>query len=87
MKSDTLYYDGSCPLCSAEISKLERLASGGLELKDIHQLNDGEVSIDKSLLLSRLHLKTANGESITGLKANIGARQHTHFDMLWRVLN
>lgn len=87
MEKDTLYYDGSCPLCSAEISKLKKLSNGGLELKNIHELNEGDVDINKALLLSRLHLKTADGEWITGLKANIGAWQHTSFGPLWRMLD
>jgi hypothetical protein len=79
----TTFYTGfSYSLCSAEISKLERLASDGLELKDIHQLNGGEVNIDKSFLLFSLHLRAAIGEWITGLKANIEAWQHTCFGAL-----
>ncbi|MFT5504302.1 MAG: putative DCC family thiol-disulfide oxidoreductase YuxK [Gammaproteobacteria bacterium] len=87
MNKDTLYYDGACPLCSAEISKLEKFSNGRIELKDIHQLSEDEVSHDKALLLSRLHLKTADGEWVTGLKASIRAWQHTPFRALWRMLD
>ena len=87
MEKDTLYYDGACPLCSAEIDKLARFSRGRIELKDIHELDGNEVSHDKEQLLSRLHLKTADGEWITGLKANIRAWHHTPFRYLWRVLD
>ena len=87
MDKDTLYYDGACPLCSAEISKLEKFSKGELILQDIHDLDDGAVEHDKALLLSRLHLKTADGQWVTGLNANIRAWQHTPFRALWRVLD
>lgn len=87
MENDTLYYDGACPLCSAEIGKLRKLSRGGLELVDIHQLEPGEAEPDKTALMARLHLKTADGEWITGLEANIRAWQHTPLGFLWRVLD
>jgi predicted DCC family thiol-disulfide oxidoreductase YuxK len=87
MDKDTLYYDGACPLCSAEIEKLAKFADSRLNLKDIHALNDGEAGLDKALLLSRLHLQTADGEWITGLSATIRAWQHTRFRLLWRLLD
>ena len=87
MDLDTLYYDGACPLCSAEIGKLAKLSGGCLKLVDIHKLEPAEVDIDKPALLARLHLKTADGEWITGLKANIRAWQHTPFGFIWRVLD
>ena len=87
MDKDTLYYDGACPVCSAEIDKLVRFSKGRLILKNIHELDDDEACMDKSLLLSRLHLKTAEGRWITGLKANIRAWHHTPFRYLWRMLD
>lgn len=87
MKKDTLYFDGACPICSAEVSKLARFSNGKLTLKDIHELDGDDARLDKEALLSRLHLKTAEGEWITGLKANIRAWQHTPFRFLWRMLD
>lgn len=87
MDKDTLYYDGACPLCSAEIEKLAKFADSGLTLKDIHQLDEAAAGLDRAQLLSRLHLKTADGEWITGLSANIRAWQHTRFGPLWRLLD
>ena len=87
MQKDTLYYDGNCPLCRAEIAKLRRFSKNRIELRDVHHLETGETDIEKSDLLARLHLKTADGEWITGLKANILAWQHTPFRRLWQVLD
>lgn len=87
MRKDTLYYDGNCPLCSAEIEKLASFTRGRLELKNIHDLDRDEVAIDSATLLSRLHLQTADGEWITGLQANIRAWHHTPLRYLWRLLD
>ena len=86
MEKDTLYYDGACPICRAEIDKLAGLSKGRLELRDIHRLEGEDPGIDKTALLSRLHLRTADGEWITGLPANIRAWRHTPFGFLWRIL-
>jgi predicted DCC family thiol-disulfide oxidoreductase YuxK len=40
---DTLYYDGQCPLCAAEIDQLQRIRGEHLRLVDIHTL-DGETA-------------------------------------------
>jgi predicted DCC family thiol-disulfide oxidoreductase YuxK len=87
MAKDTLFYDGACPLCSAEISRLRKHAKDALILQDIHDLDGSEPTPHKTLLLSRLHLKTAEGEWITGLRANIRAWHHTPFRLLWRMLD
>ena len=87
MNKDTLYYDGACPLCRAEIGKLRRYCNGRLALRDIHELENGDAGVDKQTLLSRLHLRTADGRWITGLQANIRAWQYTPFRHLWRMLD
>ena len=46
-----------------------------------------DAPLDQQQLLSRLHLKTADGKWITGLKANIRAWHHTPFRHLWRMLD
>ena len=42
MKGEKLYYEGHCPLCSAEIKKLRRLAVTPLQLVDIHAVTQAE---------------------------------------------
>lgn len=87
MEKDTLYYDGACPLCRAEIDKLSGFARDHLVLKNIHELEPDETLPDRHKLLSRLHLKTAEGTWITGLRANIRAWRHTPFRYLWQILD
>ena len=87
MNKDTLYYDGACPLCRAEVRKLSKFTGDALVVKNIHDLDKAETAPSKALLLSRLHLKTADGEWITGLHANIRAWHHTPFRCLWRILD
>ncbi len=86
MEKDTLYYDGACPLCRAEIGKLERHSRENLCLVDIHQMDGDESVPDRETLLARLHLRTGDGQWLTGLDANIRAWHHTPFRGLWRVL-
>ncbi len=38
--TDTLFYDGQCPLCVKEMDRLRQLKSSTLELQDIHALDD-----------------------------------------------
>lgn len=36
---DTLFFDGQCPLCAAEISRLREQRAGALALVDIHEMD------------------------------------------------
>ena len=83
---DTLYYDGSCPLCSKEIHHLQRLQQGGLVCLDIHSNLPSGLPKDKEKLLNILHLYTANGKCLTGLDATVTAWQHTSAGWLFRWL-
>ena len=82
----TLYYNGACPLCRAEMDKLKQCSNGQLNLIDVHDLQDFSGIPDKSLLLERLHLKTTDGHWLTGLDANVAAWQHTPQGKYWRLL-
>lgn len=89
LSQDTLYFDGACPLCSAEISKLRACASSTLVIKDIHELPDQSEQTDlpsKQDLLDRLHVRSESGEWITGIDANVRAWQHTRYARISRVL-
>ena len=87
MQKDTLYYDGACPLCRGEINKLTRFTNDNLIVSNIHDLDTDDNLPNKEILLSRLHLKTADGQWLTGLTANIRAWHHTPFHHLWHMLN
>ncbi|MDP4652461.1 MAG: DUF393 domain-containing protein [Haliea sp.] len=83
---DILYYDGQCPLCTREMAKLGQLCDGELQLQDIHGLTSETELPDRDTLLRTLHLKTADGQLLTGIDANVMAWQHTRFGPLWRWL-
>lgn len=80
-----LYYDGTCPLCSKEISVLKRLSKGHLDFVDIHQSNDTCLP-SKEKLLRRLHVRKADGNWLTGLDANVYAWSTTPYSMLFKIL-
>jgi predicted DCC family thiol-disulfide oxidoreductase YuxK len=83
---DTLYYDGSCPLCKREMSHLAKLKSDQLVLQDIHALPPGAGGPDKEMLLQNLHLKRGS-EWVVGLDANVAAWQYTRIGFFWRWLS
>lgn len=87
MQKDTLYYDGACPLCRGEVNKLTKFTKDNLIAVNIHDLDVDDNAPDKEILLSRLYLKTSDGQWLTGLTANIRAWHHTPFRNLWRTLN
>lgn len=86
MSGDTLYYDGQCPLCTAEMEKLTRHADSKLVLVDIHSLPEKASLPAKQALLSSLHLKQDSGNLLIGLDANVAAWQHTRFGVFFRWL-
>jgi predicted DCC family thiol-disulfide oxidoreductase YuxK len=86
MSSDTLYYDGQCPLCSAEMEKLKLHADNNLQLVDIHSLPESASLPAKQVLLSNLHLKQDSGNFLIGLEATVAAWQHTRFGVFFRWL-
>ena len=53
-KYDTLFYDGSCPLCAKEIRTLRRLQRGQLIFADIHEQPEGSPQREKKLLILAL---------------------------------
>lgn len=82
---DVLFYDGNCPICLKEINHLKTLAKSSLAFSNIWDMELDEQ--ERSKLLSQLHVKTENGEVLTGFSANIRAWQHTKYRpilTLWR---
>ncbi len=82
---ETLYYDGKCSLCVAEMDKLAVIKGDQLDLKDIHQLSDQLTEQEQDKMLRVLHLQRGD-QWITGIDANIAAWQHTRWGWIWRVL-
>ena len=83
---DTLYYDGRCPLCTAEIDRLRQLGDRSLALVDIHSLEDTAGLPDRGALLERLYLRRADNVLLSGLDANVAAWRHTRLGFLWAPL-
>lgn len=84
---NTLYYDGTCPLCSFEIGHLQKLMDDNLCLVDVHNVREaGQQLPPKPAMLQRLHLQTAEGELVTGLDATVTAWQHTRWGFVLKVL-
>ncbi len=84
--TDTLYYDEKCEFCRRYARRLEQLQKGGLSLVAI-----GEAGTDSGLpgrlaLQRQLHLKTAQGQWLTGLDAAIRAWSHTSRAWLFNPL-
>ena len=65
----TLFYDGACPLCSREVSRLAEVCAGSIHFMDVH---DMDLANDEKIpLLKRLHLWLPSGQMLQGLEANL----------------
>ncbi|MBL6689367.1 MAG: DUF393 domain-containing protein [Pseudomonadales bacterium] len=84
MTKETLYYDGTCPLCRREISHLEKIADKNIRFQDVHGSNMDPAEAEARLKF--LHLETDSGEVLKGLDANVAAWQHTRWGFLFRPL-
>ena len=82
LMTDTLYYDGKCPLCSHEIRLLARYKNASLKLIDVHSQDNIQATHTNQALLSVLHLQTSDGLWIKGLDATVKAWGHTKFKYL-----
>lgn len=84
--TDTLYYDGACPICRREINFLNKLKRPTLSLQDIHALTKDDQQTqnipNRDVLLSILHLRTNEGEWHLGLDATVLAWNHTRWGWL-----
>ncbi len=81
----SLYFDGTCSLCSKEISVLKRLSNDRINFVDIHQTKDKELPSTNSML-KRLHLRKADGQWLVGLDANVYAWAQTPYGFLFKIL-
>ena len=82
--SDTLYFDGACSLCAAEIESLRQERGRDLALVDVHSLDTSTEERDR--LLRTLHLQRADGTWLTGADANVAAWEGTPKARLLRIL-
>ncbi|MEM6388089.1 MAG: DUF393 domain-containing protein [Pseudomonadota bacterium] len=75
----TVYYDGACPLCTAEISHYEtREGADRLCFVNVAAAqSDAGPGLDRDAALKRFHVRKADGTLISGAAA---------FIEIWRVL-
>ena len=80
MANVTVYFDGSCPMCSREIAFYQRRRGGNsLNWVDVSACPDKEITAGLSKLeaLARFHVRTADGKIFSGGQA---------FAHLWHAL-
>lgn len=84
----TIWYDGACPLCVAEISLISRLDKTNGRLAFVDLMGDGTCPLDRSDMLARFHAQEVGRPVVSGAAA-FGAmwRQVTPFQPLgWLTL-
>ncbi len=67
----TVFYDGACPLCQAEIAHYKkRDRDGRLHLIDVSdQSFAGDARLSQDEASSRFHIRTADGQQFSGARA------------------
>ncbi len=77
MADVTVWYDGSCPLCSREIALIRRLdRRGSIRFVDVAQAGPAACPIGREALLARFHAME-NGRLLSGAEA---------FAAMWRAV-
>ncbi len=73
----TIWYDGACPLCIREIALMKRLdRAKRINFMDLTQPGTA-CPLDRTLMLSRFHATTRDGETLSGAAA---------FAAMWREI-
>ncbi len=65
----TVFYDGACPLCAAEIGVYRKCAGAeSLSFVDVSSHSDGQVTVglDKAAALKRFYVRNADGSLASG---------------------
>jgi predicted DCC family thiol-disulfide oxidoreductase YuxK len=77
MPEVTVWFDGSCPLCSREVALMRRLdRNHAIDFVDV-ATGDTACPIDRTSLLQRFHAREAQGPLISGAAA---------FAAMWRAI-
>ncbi|MBV5258822.1 DUF393 domain-containing protein [Synechococcus moorigangaii CMS01] len=71
-----VFFDGSCPMCRAEIGYYRRRGAGAA-FHDVHTSPDGlPEGLSPDAAMARFHVRTPSGEIVSGARA---------FAELWKV--
>ncbi|MDP2520096.1 thiol-disulfide oxidoreductase DCC family protein [Shimia thalassica] len=75
----TIYYDGSCPLCTAEIDYYKRAdTEQKLSLVDVSSERfQGDEQLSRADAMARFHIRMSDGRQVSGARA---------FVEVWRAL-
>lgn len=76
MPKPTVYFDGSCPLCTAEISHYRRLAGDSVGFVDVSTNSKPDDDLSRDQAMARFHVRDATGELHSGAKAFVTLWQH-----------
>ena len=84
----TVYFDGSCPLCRAEISYYRRqVGADKLCFRDVSQDDQPlEPDLTKESAMSRFHVRRSDGRLVSGAAAFVNVwRQLPRWQMVARI--
>ena len=65
----TVWFDGDCPLCRAEISLYQKLDRTKGRIRFVDLTGDGTCPIDRAAMLARFHAQARGGELVSGARA------------------
>lgn len=78
-KPCTVFFDGTCPVCSREIAAYRQLRGGSvIHWVDAARCDPSALSagLDRAYALQRLHVQTANGTLLSGAAAFVEIWKH-----------
>jgi predicted DCC family thiol-disulfide oxidoreductase YuxK len=84
----TVWFDGDCPLCVAEISLIKKLDAKNGRIEFIDLASGGTCPIDRADMLAKFHARESGQELVCGVEAfGVMWRQVTPFQPLgWLTL-
>ena len=83
-----VFYDGTCPLCRAEIAQYRRMRGGdGIAWRDVAN-GAPPADLDRETALARFHARRADGALVSGFRAFLAVwRVHPRLGPVARLLD